>query len=162
MPPLFCAIVLLVVPINYTDKTRMQCAWGDIRLMCCILVLSSRSPWKLRTAIYRPTAASHFHHQPWPEAVEADKRQYQLPHSHFNPLHLRPLPSAPYPTIRNHPITSTCAAHPGTALSPHVSVIAAIAVIAAKRTLEYGKGCCKSTATARYPIVMTHKNKING
>jgi hypothetical protein len=49
-PPSFVPLFLLV-PIDYMDKTRMQCAWGSIRLMHCILVLSSRSPWK---------AASHF------------------------------------------------------------------------------------------------------
>jgi hypothetical protein len=61
-------------------------------------------------------------------------------------------PSSPLstiPTIRNHQITSTSAAQPGTAPSPHVSVGAAIAVITAKQTLECGQGCCKPTTTAR-------------
>ena len=147
-PPSFVPLFLLV-PIDYMDKTRMQCPWGGIRLTRWILVLSSRSPCKLRTTIYRPTAASHFPHQPWPEAVEAHKRQYQLPHNHFNPLHLCPLPLAPYPKIRNHQITSTSAACPCTAPSPHVRVGASIAVIAAKRTIECGRQCCKPTATIR-------------
>jgi hypothetical protein len=88
-PPSFVPLFLLV-PIDYMDKTRMQCGWGGIRLTRCILVLSSRSPgsWDPRYIAPRPTATSHFPHQPWPQAVAA----IPAPTDSFHPNTPSPLP----------------------------------------------------------------------
>ena len=98
--------------------------------------------------MYRPTTAPHFPHPPWPDAVIADKRRFQLPLSHYNPIHLRPLPSAPYPATQNHHITSTGVSHPGTAPLPYPTWPAVINTIKSEQPLEHSRQCFNPTATA--------------
>ena len=85
------------------------------------------------------------------------KRIFQLPHSHFNPLDLHPLSSVACATIQ---ITSTSTAFVIILPSPHVSIDAAIIVIGSKRPLEHSRRRFNPSVTAfDHSMVMEHNVK---